>query len=149
MIKSEAKPAVDFEPFPHNHFAFDVFISVTEINCPIASSFHSGFKCWEIKMFGRVIKNIIRKELLGKSQSSQKILTRALLTSQISLYRHHLADNENDIIVYSPMPSLTYPDYTIDEFVWKDFNKWSSKTALVSWVFVIEKYSQQFYDWNR
>lgn len=85
-------------------------------------------------MFGRVVKNIIRKELLGGGgrQWSQKTLTRTILTSDDSFYKHHLADNENDIIVYSPLPTLNYPDCSIDQYVWNDFNKWSSKIALVS-----------------
>lgn len=91
-------------------------------------------------MFGRVVKNIIRKELLDKTQRSQKILTRALLTSQTSLYQHHLADNEKDIVIYSPLPSINYPDCTIDQYVWNDFNKWSSKTALVRREFSVQKF---------
>lgn len=84
-------------------------------------------------MFGRAIKNIIRQELLGKvQQRNQKIITRAILTSKNSFYKHDLADNQNDIIVYSPLPSINYPECTIDQYVWNDFNKWSSKTALVS-----------------
>jgi hypothetical protein len=84
-------------------------------------------------MFGRAVTNIFRQELLSKGQQrSQKILTRAILTSKSSFYKHDLADNQNDIIVYSTLPSINYPDCTIDEYVWTDFNKWSSKTALVS-----------------
>jgi hypothetical protein len=84
-------------------------------------------------MFGRAVKNIIRQELFGKGQQrSLKIITRAILTSQKSFYKHNLADSENDIIVYSPLPSINYPECTIDQYVWSDFNKWSSKTALVT-----------------
>lgn len=84
-------------------------------------------------MLGKVVKTIVRQELLGAAWTrSQRILTRALLTSQSTFYRHHLADNEKDIIVYSPFPSLNYPDCTIDQYVWNDFNKWSNKTAVVS-----------------
>ena len=93
-------------------------------------------------MFGRVVKNIIRKELLDKSQRSQKILTRAILTSPTTFYKHRLADTEKDIVVYSPLPSIDYPECTIDQYVWNDFNKWSSKTALVRGKFVFEIYSQ-------
>lgn len=95
-------------------------------------------------MFGRVVKNIICKELLDKTPISQKILTRAILTSQTSLYKHQFADNENDVIVYSTLPSINYPDCSIDQYVWKDFNKWSSKTALVRGEFVPEIYSHSF-----
>jgi hypothetical protein len=93
-------------------------------------------------MFGRTVRNIIKKELLGGSQRSQQILTRAILTSENSFYKHHLADNENDVIVYSPLPALNYPDCTIDQYVWKDFLKWSSKTALVRETYE-NKYSQR------
>ena len=87
-------------------------------------------------MFGRTVKNIIRQELLGKGQQRyQKIISRAILTSKNSFYKHDLADSQNDIIVYSTLPSINYPDCTIDQYVWNDFNKWGSKTALVSWRF--------------
>lgn len=83
-------------------------------------------------MFGRAVKNIVRQELLGQGQQNyQKILTRAILTSKSSFYKHNLADNQNDVIVYSTLPSINYPDFSIDQYVWKDFNKWGSKTALV------------------
>lgn len=81
-------------------------------------------------MFGCAVRNIFRKELLGKGQH-QKFITRAILTSSTSFYKHHLADNENDVIVYSPLPSIPYPDVTIDQYVFGDINKWSNKTALV------------------
>jgi hypothetical protein len=84
------------------------------------------------KMFGRTVRIIIRKELLGPGQVSQKLTKRAILTSSRTFYKHNLADNENDIIVYSPLPSIKYPECTIDQYVFKDVNKWSSKTALVS-----------------
>ena len=79
------------------------------------------------------MKNLIRKELLGKGQQkTQRLITRAILTSQNSFYKHHLADTDNDIIVYSPLPSINYPDITIDEYVWSYVSKWTSKVAVVS-----------------
>lgn len=82
-------------------------------------------------MFGRVVKNVIIKELLLSGQGSQKILTRAILTSEAPHSKHRLSDDENGVIVYSPLPSINYPNWTIDQYVWNDFSKWSSKTALV------------------
>lgn len=83
-------------------------------------------------MFGRVVKNIIRKELLGNGRvRSEKFIVRAILTSETKFHKHNLTDGEKDVIVYSPLPSLTYPDWTIDQYVWNDLNKWTSKPALV------------------
>lgn len=93
-------------------------------------------------MFGNAVRNIIRNELLCKASRNQKILSRAILTSPNALYKHHLADSEKDIIVYSPLPSLSYPECTIDQYVWQDFNKWSSKTAVVSETFLGILYPQ-------
>lgn len=92
---------------------------------------HSGFVYQPRKMFGQAVKTFIRKELLNNGQLTQKLITRAILTSETSLYKHNLADNENDVVIYSPLPSINYPDCTIDQYVWNDVNKWSSKTALV------------------
>ncbi|CRK97641.1 CLUMA_CG011026, isoform A [Clunio marinus] len=85
-------------------------------------------------MFRRALKNILRKELLDKCQSDQKIFARTILTSQRTFYKPNLADSENDIFVYSPLPSINYPDISIDQYVWNDFNKWTSKTAVVDGV---------------
>lgn len=82
-------------------------------------------------MFGRAVKTVLRRELLGATKRSEKTLTRTILTSNASFHKALLADNEKDIIVYSPLPSLNYPECTIDQYVWNDINKWSSKTALV------------------
>jgi hypothetical protein len=111
---------------------------------PFTSFAHSGFVRQSQKMFGRAVRNIIRKELLGSPQKkSHKILTRAILTSESSFLKHNLADTENDIIVYSPLPSINYPDCTIEQYVWNDFNKWSNKTALVREKTAENKYSQR------
>lgn len=89
-------------------------------------------------MFGRAIKSFIQKEVLRRGPQSQKVVTRAILTSPNTFYKHNLADNENDVIVYSPLPTINYPDCSIDQYVWNDFNKWSSKTAMVSSSFSFE-----------
>lgn len=66
------------------------------------------------------------------SKTHQKTLTRAILTSNRVFVKQVVAEKDNDTVVYSPLPSLVYPDCSIDQYVWKDVNKWSSKTALVS-----------------
>lgn len=114
-----------------NHFPIKHLRGQTWYSFSFTSSAHSGFVSWGRKMFGRAIKTVLRRELLVAQQGSQKTLTRTILTSDTSFYKHRLADNDNDIIVYSPLPSLNYPECTIDQYVWNDFNKWSSKTALV------------------
>lgn len=35
-------------------------------------------------------------------------------------------------IVKSPHPSLSYPKLTIDQFIWKNFEFWKNKIAVVS-----------------
>jgi hypothetical protein len=79
-------------------------------------------------MLGRAVKNV----LFGASRLSQKQLVRAILTSKDSFYQQPQTSNKEDITVYSPYPSLNYPNITIDQYVWADVDKWSQKTALVS-----------------
>jgi restriction endonuclease len=132
---TEETKILDFEPFPHdNHFIDAVAASAFKLK---TFSSHSSFNCQQRKMFGRAVKNIVRQELLGKGhQKHQKIITRAILTSNSSFYKHNLADNQNDVIVYSTLPSINYPDCSIDQYVWSNFNKWGSKTALVSRILI-------------
>lgn len=40
--------------------------------------------------------------------------------------------SQNDIIIKSAFPSINYPSLTIDQFVWKDIDKWMNKTAIAS-----------------
>lgn len=82
-------------------------------------------------MFGQVVKNIIRKEVLDKGQKCQKLLNQISLIPQSSFCTSKTKQNVNDIIIKSPLPSVDYPEWTIDQYVWNDLNKWSAKTALV------------------
>lgn len=47
----------------------------------------------------------------------------------------HLATSSkrylSNIIVQSPFPSLTVPDTTINELIWKDVHKWGNRTAII------------------
>lgn len=83
-------------------------------------------------MLARVSINTIRPELLGKARRCQRFISRSILTSNSSFPKHHLASSENDVIVQSPHPALHYPNFSIDQYVWKDLSKWSHKPALVS-----------------
>jgi hypothetical protein len=74
----------------------------------------------------------VRKVLFGGSRLSQRQIVRAILTSKDSFYQQPLANNKEDIVVYSPFASIQYPNITIDQYVWADVDKWSHKTALVS-----------------
>lgn len=78
-------------------------------------------------MFGQIVKNITYKQLFLNSQGYHKILQRNFLKSQSQL----TAQSSKDIIVKSPLPSVKYPEWTIDQYVWNDINNWSNKTALV------------------
>lgn len=82
-------------------------------------------------MFSQIIKNIIRNVIREKSRTSQKILNRGILTSQLSFSGSQAPDIENDIIVKSLLPSVDYPDCMIHQYVWNNLDKWSGKTALV------------------
>lgn len=76
-------------------------------------------------MFGRAIRNL----LIDKCQLSQR---RAFLTSKDSLYQQPLANDKEDISIYSPTPSINYMKVSIDKYVWADIDKWIHKTAIVS-----------------
>ena len=71
----------------------------------------------------RVLKNIFRRKSIGNGKTI--LITRRLCS------QHQLDDSANDIIVSSPLPSINYPECSLDQYVWNDFNKWSSKVALV------------------
>lgn len=77
-------------------------------------------------MFGRIVKNILCNELRGETQ---KIMVRTIGTSTLCL--HPETQNEADVIVNSTFPPMACANLTIDQYVWNDLNKWSSKTALV------------------
>lgn len=82
-------------------------------------------------MFGRAVKNILRKELLNKGQRSEKSFKRTILTTQSALCTSRKAEDKSDSIINSPLPSVKYPEWTVCQYVWNDINKWSDKTALV------------------
>lgn len=123
IIKEEAKSHRKSFPPKYKHcrnlvWPFTSFIS---------------FRCRDKMLSRAAIKNIIRQELLGfGKQWNHKTLVRSILTSGTSSNNHHTTSNAKDIIVNSPLPSLNYPDCSIDQYVWNDCNKWSNQTALVS-----------------
>lgn len=78
-----------------------------------------------------MFKRAVQKILLPNNRLNQKNLVRAILTSKDSFYQQPLANNKEDIVVYSPFPNLDYPNLTIDQYVWADVDKWSNKTAVV------------------
>lgn len=77
-----------------------------------------------------MLRRAVKTFILTKNH--QKTITRAILTSNHQFYKQVYAEKDNDTIIYSPLPSIDYPDCTIDQYVWQSVNKWSSKTALVS-----------------
>lgn len=90
-------------------------------------------------MLSRTARNLIRNELLGGRNrlSVSKTTVRAILTSKDTFQQQPLASNKEDITIHSPMPSIDYPNISIDQYVWADINKWSNKTAVVGakWIF--------------
>jgi hypothetical protein len=79
-------------------------------------------------MLSRAARNV----LIGKCQGNQKKFVRAILTSKDPLYQQPLANNREDVTIYTPFASIDYPKVRIDQFVWADVNKWMDKTAIVS-----------------
>lgn len=78
-----------------------------------------------------MLKRAVQKILLQNNRLGQKTLVRAILTSKDSFYQQPLANNKEDIVVYSPFINLHYPNVSIDQFVWADIDKWINKTAIV------------------
>lgn len=85
-------------------------------------------------MFCRALRSFVKNNVFGKCRSAEhKMLRRSILTtSNSSKQQLDRAEKESEIIIDSPFPSLNYPDLTIDQYVFKDLNKWSNKIALVS-----------------
>lgn len=79
-----------------------------------------------------MLKRAVQNVLFQNKRLSQKTIVRAILTSKDSFYQQPLANSKEDIVVYSPFPSLDYPNVTIDQFIWHDVDKWMNKTAVVS-----------------
>jgi hypothetical protein len=72
-------------------------------------------------MFARNLKNIFRKEIFVKSLKFEKLLSRSFASKL----------NKEENIVKSPHPPLSYPDLSIDQYIWKDLQFWMNKTAIV------------------
>ena len=92
---------------------------------------------WHVKMLSRTARNLVRNELLGGRMnrlSVSKTTVRTILTSKDTFQQQPLASSKEDISIPSPMPSIDYPNISIDQFVWADLNKWSNKTAVVGTV---------------
>lgn len=70
------------------------------------------------------------RSLAGRSQVLSAV--RTIVTSKDSQQQQPLANNKEDIIVYSPYQSIDYPNVSIEQYVFADVNKWENKTALVS-----------------
>jgi hypothetical protein len=82
-------------------------------------------------MLSRTVRSVVRKSgLLGRSNRVNSV--RTILTSKDSFQQQPLTSNKEDITIYSPFPSIDYPNVSIDQYVWADLNKWGNKTAVVS-----------------
>lgn len=79
-------------------------------------------------MLTRKLNKFVSKDIgfYFKNNQFNKIFVRSIITPKVN------QDAEQDIIVKSPLPSLTYPKMTLDQYVWKDYDKWINKTAIVS-----------------
>lgn len=77
-----------------------------------------------IKKFNNLASKDLKLYL--KYRQFIKSFNRALSTSKVSNVQRQ------DFIVKSPLPSLTYPNLSIDQYIWQDVGKWMNKTAIVS-----------------
>lgn len=76
-------------------------------------------------MLSRTVRSLVGKRQVGSA-------VRTIITSKDTFQQQPLVNNKEDITVYSPYPSLDYPNVSIDQYVFADVNKWENKTALVS-----------------
>lgn len=74
-------------------------------------------------MFAQNLKVFFRNELFTKSRTFKNYASRTFASS-LKIY------DEN--IVKSPHPPLSYPDLSIDQYIWRDMEFWKNKTAIVS-----------------
>lgn len=72
------------------------------------------------------------RSLTQITQQQSKCFNRTICGVYNTLYSPDSTENSKNIIVRSPFPDLEYPDVNIDQFIWKDFNKWNRKVAIVS-----------------
>ena len=73
-------------------------------------------------MFSSKIKIIFRNDLFIKTRHYRKHSVR-LFASGVK--------SEDPNVVKAPHPSLSYPQLTIDQYIWKDLEFWKNKTAIV------------------
>jgi hypothetical protein len=114
----------------------DVFCEQHLIACKIKhhknSRFaHSVFNKRRRMMLSRAVNNFIRRELSGTWQGYQNILARSFTSSSTYLHSNAVSNTNSDVIIKSPIPPLSYPESTIDQYVWESFTSWSNKTAVV------------------
>ncbi|CRK98690.1 CLUMA_CG012130, isoform A [Clunio marinus] len=74
----------------------------------------------------------IPKNATGKilRRSLKELNERLLTTSQVGKQRN-LGNNESDVVVASPFPSINYPDYKLHELIWNNLHQWDKKTAVI------------------
>jgi hypothetical protein len=80
-------------------------------------------------MIRGALKNLMRCETLKKQQYNA---VRAIFSNKKdSVQQAPKFSDAGDNIIRSPFPDVEVPSCLLDEFVWKDLNKWGNKTAIV------------------
>lgn len=74
-------------------------------------------------MLARVFREAVRGNLVAQI-NSRSIVTSSKCFKEL--------DVTQDIALTSPRPSLTYPDQSLDQYIWNDFSRWGKKIAIVS-----------------
>lgn len=78
-----------------------------------------------LKNLNKLVPNDLKFYI--KNRQFNKIFIRAISTSKVSrIYYSH-----EEFVVKSQLPSLTYPNLSIDQYIWKDIGKWTDKVAIV------------------
>jgi hypothetical protein len=95
-------------------------------------------------MLSRTVRSVVRRSggLLGRNNQVNNV--RTILTSKDSFQQQPLTSNKEDITIYSPFPSIDYPNVSIDQFVWADLNKWGNKTAVVRMCVKVDAFLKKF-----
>lgn len=75
-------------------------------------------------MLRQGLKIFFQNELFIKNRRLKKFACRSFTTNDLK---------ENDLnIVKSPHAPLSYPELSIDQYVWRDMQFWKNKPAIVS-----------------
>lgn len=76
------------------------------------------------------LQKLIHNEIIKKQRKN--IFKKCMATSTRLGQNEQVAQTEDDIIVKSSFPNIEMPDWTVDQYVWRNYSKWGDKVAVVS-----------------